>query len=109
MTDSPFFIVLFAIIGGALRVSTPFMFVALGECLTETSGKINLGMEGVLLMGAMTAFGISDHTGSPWMGVLAAGLVGALLGIVGALVAIPIAAALQRLTQEVLCPRLGNV
>jgi simple sugar transport system permease protein len=61
------------------------MFVSLGECLTETSGKINLGMEGVLLMGAMTAFGISDHTGSPWMGVLAAGLVGALLGIVHSL------------------------
>jgi len=74
-----------ALAGGAARGSIPYMFVSLGECLTETSGKINLGMEGVLLMGAMTAFGISDHTGSPWMGVLAAGLVGALLGIVHAL------------------------
>jgi ABC-type uncharacterized transport system permease subunit len=74
-----------ALAGGAARGSIPYMFVSLGECLTETSGKINLGMEGVLLMGAMTAFGISDHTGSPWMGVLAAGLVGALLGIVHSL------------------------
>jgi general nucleoside transport system permease protein len=74
-----------ALAGGAARGSIPYMFVSLGECLTETSGKINLGMEGVLLMGAMTAFGISDHTGSPWMGVLAAGLVGALLGVVHSL------------------------
>ncbi len=53
MTDNPFFIVLFAIIGGALRVSTPFMFVALGECLTEKSGRVNLGLEGTLVLGAM--------------------------------------------------------
>jgi simple sugar transport system permease protein len=56
------------------------MFVSLGECLTEKSGKVNLGMEGVLLMGAMTAFGISDLTGSPWLGVLAAACAGMLLG-----------------------------
>lgn len=69
-----------ALLGGALRGSIPYMFVSLGECLTEKSGKVNLGMEGVLLMGAMTAFGISDLTGSPWMGVLAAVCVGLLLG-----------------------------
>src|ERR1035438_3408641 len=68
-----------ALAGGAVRGSIPYMFVSLGECLTETSGKINLGMEGVLLMGAMTAFGISDLTGSPWLGVLAAAGVGLIL------------------------------
>src|SRR6266481_4782549 len=80
MTDSPFLIVLFAIIGGALRVSTPFMFVALGECLTEKSGRVNLGLEGTLVLGAMCAYAISFHTGSPWLGVLAAGCAGACLG-----------------------------
>src|ERR1700736_2701031 len=79
MTDSPFFIVLFAIIGGALRVSTPFMFVALGECLTEKSGRVNLGLEGTLVLGAMTAYATSYHTGSPWLGVLAAGFAGVFL------------------------------
>ena len=73
-----------AVAGGALRGSIPYMFVSLGECLTETSGKINLGMEGVLLLGAMTAFAISDLTGSPWMGVLAAALVGLILGAIHA-------------------------
>ena len=73
-----FVIVLFAIIGGALRVSTPFMFVALGECLTEKSGRVNLGLEGTLVLGAMSAYAISYHTGSPWLGVLAAGCAGSL-------------------------------
>ena len=69
-----------ALAGGAMRGSIPYMFVSLGECLTEKSGKINLGMEGVLLMGAMTAFAMSERTGSPWLGVLAAAAVGLLLG-----------------------------
>ena len=37
-----------AVLGGAIRVGTPFLFVSLGECLTEKSGRINLGLEGVL-------------------------------------------------------------
>ena len=80
MSDSAFFIVLFAVIGGALRVSTPFMFVALGECLTEKSGRVNLGLEGTLVLGAMCAYAISFHTGSPWLGVFAAGCAGSALG-----------------------------
>ena len=75
-----FVIVVLAIVGGALRVSTPFMFVALGECLTEKSGRVNLGLEGTLVLGAMCAYAISFHTGSPWLGVLAAGCAGACLG-----------------------------
>ena len=62
-----------AVLGGAIRVSTPFLFVSLGECITERAGRINLGLEGTLVMGAMSAYGISYLTGSPWLGVLAAG------------------------------------
>ena len=40
-----------AILAGAIRVSTPFLFVSLGECLTERSGRINLGLEGTLIFG----------------------------------------------------------
>ena len=65
---------------GAIRVSTPFLFVSLGECLTEKSGRINLGLEGTLVMGAMTGYAVSYLTGSPWLGVLAAGVAGALFG-----------------------------
>lgn len=69
-----------AVFGGAIRGSIPYIFVSVGECLTEKSGRINLGMEGVLLMGAMTAFGVSDRSGSPWLGVVAAALIGMVLG-----------------------------
>ncbi|PSB30235.1 ABC transporter permease [Chlorogloea sp. CCALA 695] len=73
-----------AIAAGTLRGSAPFLFVSLGECLTEKSGKINLGLEGTLLTGAMSAYAISYLTGSPWLGVLVAGLAGMVLGLIHA-------------------------
>jgi ABC-type uncharacterized transport system permease subunit len=73
-----------AIVGGALRVSTPYLFVSLGEVLTEKSGRVNLGLEGTLLMGAMTGFAGATLTGSPWLGVLAAGAAGAAFGLLHA-------------------------
>ncbi|WP_437494703.1 ABC transporter permease [Sorangium sp. So ce1014] len=69
-----------AVAAGAIRISTPFLFVSLGECLTEKSGRVNLGLEGTLVMGAMGGYGVSYLTGSAWLGVLAAGLIGAALG-----------------------------
>ncbi len=69
-----------AVLGGAMRVSTPFLFVSLGECITERSGRINLGLEGTLVMGAMSGYGVSYLTGSPWLGVLAAGVAGSAMG-----------------------------
>jgi simple sugar transport system permease protein len=74
-----FFDVLLAVLGGAIRVGTPFLFVSLGECLTEKAGRINLGLEGVLVFSAMAGFGGAYLSGSPWVGVLAAGASGALL------------------------------
>ncbi len=79
MTDSVL-TVLIAMLAGSLRVSTPFLFVSLGECLTERSGRINLGNEGVLVLGAMVGYATSYRTGSPWLGVLAAAFAGAVLG-----------------------------
>ena len=78
--DNALVTVLIAMLGGAIRVSTPFMFVALGETLTEKSGRINLGLEGNLVLGAMVAYATSYLTGSPWLGVLAAGVSGLFLG-----------------------------
>ena len=69
-----------AVLGGAIRVSTPFLFVSLGECITEMSGRINLGLEGTLVMGAMVGYAAAYLSGSAWAGVLAAAGVGALLG-----------------------------
>ena len=74
------------VLGGALRVSTPFLFVSLGECITEKSGRINLGLEGILVMGAMSGYAMSLITGNPWLGVLAAGIAGLLLGLLHGLI-----------------------
>ncbi len=83
-------VVAVALLGAAIRGSIPYMFVSLGECLTEKSGRINLGMEGILLMSAMTAFAVSQRTGSPWLGALAAAIVGGLLGLLhGGLTELP--------------------
>ncbi len=86
MTDLGWWGVPLGVLGGAIRVSTPFLFVSLGECITEKSGRINLGLEGILVMGAMTGYATSYLTGSPWLGVLAAGGVGLLMGLLHGLI-----------------------
>jgi simple sugar transport system permease protein len=81
---------LLAMLGGAVRVGTPFLFVSLGECLTERSGRINLGLEGVLVFSAMAGFGGAYLSGSPWLGVLLAGFSGAALALLhGLLCSLP--------------------
>ncbi len=78
------------ILGGALRVGVPFLFVSLGECLTEKSGRINLGLEGVLVLSAMAAFGGAYLSGSAWVGVLVGAAAGALLAALhGVLCSLP--------------------
>ncbi|MDI1272895.1 ABC transporter permease [Polaromonas sp.] len=90
MTADQLLIFFAGIIGGALRVGAPFLFVSLGECITEKSGRINLGLEGVLVLSAMSAFGASWLSGSPWIGVLAAAATGALLATLhGVLCSLP--------------------
>ena len=91
MTDSSMWTdVAVAVLGGAIRVGTPFLFVSLGECLTEKSGRINLGLEGVLVLSAMAGFAGSYLTGSPWLGVLLAGVAGAMLAMLhGLLCSLP--------------------
>ncbi len=94
-TDIGYWAVPLAVVAGAIRLGTPYLYVSLGECLTEKSGRVNLGLQGTLVMGAMTAYAVSYRTSklfpdlvflAPWLGVLAAGVVGALLGIMHAVI-----------------------
>ena len=86
MADLGWWGVPIGVLGGAVRVSTPFLFVSLGECITEKSGRINLGLEGILVMGAMSGYAVSYLSGDPWLGVLAAGAAGLALGVLHGLV-----------------------
>ncbi|MGH6822784.1 MAG: ABC transporter permease [Methylocella sp.] len=70
-----------AILGGAIRVSTPFIFVSLGETITERSGRLNLGLEGTLVFGAMIGYGTAVITGSPWLGIGSAAGAGTCFGL----------------------------
>jgi len=85
-TDLGWWGVVISVVGGAIRVSTPYLFVSLGETLTEKGGRVNLGLEGILVMGAMSGYGVAYLTGEPWLGVLVAGMAGATLALVHALV-----------------------
>ncbi|HSV84499.1 MAG TPA: ABC transporter permease [Ramlibacter sp.] len=90
MTEDQVIALLAAILGGALRVGAPFLFVSLGECITEKAGRINLGLEGVLVLSAMAAFGGAYLGGSVWLGVLAAMAAGAALAALhGVLCSLP--------------------
>lgn len=56
--------------------ATPLLIAAIGELVVERSGVLNLGVEGMILMGAVCGFATAQLTGSPWLGVLAAIIVG---------------------------------
>jgi simple sugar transport system permease protein len=64
----------------ALRMATPIAYASLGGIFSERVGIINIGLEGMMLTCAFTGVTASYYTGNPWLGVLAALLVGGLLG-----------------------------
>ena len=72
------------ILAAAVRSGTPILYAALGEILTEKGGILNLGLEGIMLMGAYSGFAVSLASGSPWLGFLAAFIVGGLMGLIHA-------------------------
>ncbi|HTV71338.1 MAG TPA: ABC transporter permease [Rhizobiaceae bacterium] len=61
--------------------ATPLLIAAIGELVVERSGVLNLGVEGMMVMGAVTGFAVAFTTGSPWLGLLAAIIVGALFSL----------------------------
>ena len=75
-----------------LAAGTPLVFAALGELVTEKSGVLNLGVEGMMLMGAVTSFIVAATTDAPWLGVLAGMLAGAALSLVFAVLALSLMA-----------------
>ena len=67
---------------GTLAAGTPLVYAALGELVTERSGVLNLGVEGMMLMGALAAFVTTVLTGSPWLGVLAGVAAGMAMALI---------------------------
>lgn len=70
-----------AIVITIATAATPLLIAAMGELVVERAGVLNLGVEGMMIMGAVTGFSVAYMTGSPWLGVLAAIIVGALFSL----------------------------
>lgn len=69
------------ILAAGVATGTILLFAAVGEIFAERSGVLNLGVEGMMLMGAVTGFSIATATGNPWLGVVAAMVAGGLLSL----------------------------
>jgi simple sugar transport system permease protein len=77
-----------AVAAGMIRSATPVLYATLGEIITERSGILNVGLEGIMLVGAFSGVAITYQTHSPLLGIGAALLSGALLGLFHALLSI---------------------
>ncbi|HQX12132.1 MAG TPA: ABC transporter permease, partial [Thermoflexales bacterium] len=80
--------VLLGVLYSGVRLATPYLYAALGEMFAQRSGVVNLGVDGIMLMGAFTAFFIVTNTGSLALGMLGAMLIGLLMGLLMSFVSV---------------------
>ncbi len=81
-----------AILAATLAAGTPLVFAALGELVVEKSGVLNLGVEGMMLIGAIAGFAATAATGSVWVGALAGAGAGVLIALVFAVLTLTLQA-----------------
>ncbi len=84
--------VLLGILTSGIRLATPYLYAGIGETFGQRSGVLNLGVEGQMLLGAFAAFYAVRQTGNLWLGLLAAILVGGLMGLAMAFVSVTLRA-----------------
>lgn len=80
--------VLIGILTSGIRLATPYLFASIGEMFGQRSGVYNLGVEGIMLMGAFAAFYVTLTYGNPWLGLLAAIIVGGVMGLAMAFISV---------------------
>lgn len=78
--------VIVGILAAGIRLATPYLYASLGETFGQKSGVLNLGVEGIMLLGAFAAFYTTFITENPWLGLLAAIIVGAIMGLAVAVI-----------------------
>lgn len=81
-----------SILSIAFAAGTSLVYATIGEILTERAGILNLGVEGMMIMGAVTAFAAAYHTDNTWVGVLVAMLVGGVMALIHAFLTITLRA-----------------
>lgn len=80
--------VIAGILGSGIRLATPYLYAGIGETFGQRSGVLNLGLEGQMLLGAYAAFFVVFTTENLWLGLLAAMIVGAIMGLAMAFVSV---------------------
>ena len=80
------------ILTSAIRLATPFLYASVGEMFAQRSGVVNLGVDGIMLVGAFSAFYVTLNTGSLLLGVLAAMVAGLLMGLLMSLISVTLKA-----------------
>ena len=80
------------ILYATLVFMTPLLYAALGSCFSEVSGVVNIGIEGMMTVGAFTGTVVAYFTGNPWIGFICGGLAGALFGALHALATVKLGA-----------------
>ncbi len=80
--------IILGILHSGIRLATPYLFASIGETISQRAGVLNLGVEGIMLMGAFFGFYATMQTGNPWIGLLAALIVGAMMGLLMAIASI---------------------
>ncbi|NOZ73563.1 MAG: ABC transporter permease [Chloroflexi bacterium] len=80
--------ILLGIIHSGIRLATPYLYAAVGETFAQRSGVLNLGVEGIMLLGAFFGFLTVFRTGNLWLGLAAAAGVGVLMGLIMSVVSI---------------------
>ncbi|WP_028972575.1 ABC transporter permease [Spirochaeta cellobiosiphila] len=80
--------ILITVLQRALIAGTPLLLATLGEIVTERSGVLNLGVEGMMSIGAVVGFGVAFTTGHPWLGVMAAVVAGSLYSLIHGLTSV---------------------
>jgi simple sugar transport system permease protein len=84
--------VLVGVLTSMIRLATPFLYAAIGETFSQTSGVVNLGVDGVMLLGGFAAFYVALTTGNLWLGLLIAVLVGLLMGLLMSFISVTLKA-----------------
>lgn len=84
--------IIIGILTSAIRLATPYLYAAIGEAISEISGVLNLGVDGIMLVSAYGAFFVALNTGSLWLGLLAGVLIGALMGLLMAFISVTLKA-----------------
>ncbi|UCH59227.1 MAG: ABC transporter permease [Anaerolineales bacterium] len=80
--------VLIGIATSGIRLATPYLYAAIGETFGQRSGVLNLGVDGMMLLGAYAGFYVAFTTGNLWFGLLAAIIVGAVMGLAMAFISV---------------------